>query len=360
MALGAGVIGLGVGERHAHAFARHPASALVALCDRDAAKLDAVAQKFPDARRYATAEDLIDDPAVAVVSIASHDQDHHDQIVRALERGKHVFAEKPLCLSSAELDSIYRAWRRWDGRVRLTTNTVLRRSPRFAWLRESIARAEMGRVYCIEADYVYGRLHKLIDGWRGQIPGYSVMLGGGIHMVDLVLWLAGERPVEVTAFGSGLASRDTAFQGNDLTLALLRFESGLLAKIGANFASVHPHYHRLAVYGTQATFASPTEDLGGPALLWTSRDPAHPPEAVHQPYPGVDKGDLLPAFLDAIEGRGEPDVTEREVFAAMATCLAIEASVRTGGAPEPVRHPLIGAEERDQPWLESKYTSAAR
>lgn len=341
--LGVGVIGLGVGERHAHAFAKLRASELVALCDRDASKLEAVGQKFPGVQRYASADDLIDDPAVSVVSVASYDQDHHSQIVRALNLGKHVFAEKPVCLSTQELESIHEAWREWRGRVRLSTNTVLRRSPRFVWLRDAIRRGDMGRVYCIEADYLYGRLHKLTDGWRGRIPGYSVMLGGGVHMVDLVLWLTGEQPVEVTAFGSGLASRDTSFRGNDLALALLRFESGLLVKIGANFASVHPHYHRLFVYGTQATFANPLEDIAGPAMLWTSRDPGTPPNPVDQAYPGVEKDDLLPAFLDAIQGRGEPDVTEREVFATLATCLAIEASIQSGGAPVKVRYPLTGA-----------------
>lgn len=343
--LGAGVIGLGVGERHAHAFARLPATELVALCDKDPEKLASVGRIFPAARQYARPEDLIDDPAVNVVSIASYDQDHHGQILRALKAGKHVFAEKPLCLSQEEFDSIFQAWREGRGQVRLSTNTILRRSPRFVWLRDAIARGEMGQIYCIEADYIYGRLHKLTDGWRGRIPGYSVMLGGGIHMVDLVLWLAGERPVEVTAFGSGLASRDTSFQGNDLAVALLRFESGLLAKIGVNFASVHPHYHRLFVYGTQATFANPAEDLAGPAMLWKSRDPQDPPQPISEPYPGVDKGDLLPAFLEAIQGRGEPGVTERDVFAAMATCLAIEASIRAGGAPMRVRYPLIGQKD---------------
>lgn len=341
--LGAGVIGLGVGERHAHAFARLPASELVALCDQDVRRLEAIGQKFPGVRQYASADDLIDDPAVSVVSVASYDQDHHRQIVRALRLGKHVFAEKPLCLSEQELEAIHTAWREGNGRVRLTTNTVLRRSPRFVWLKDAIQRGDMGRVYCIEADYLYGRLHKLTDGWRGRIPGYSVMLGGGVHMIDLVLWLTGEQPVEVTAFGSGLASQKTSFQGNDMALALLRFESGLLVKIGANFASVHPHYHRLFVYGTQATFANPLEDIVGPALFWTDRDPGRPPKTVDEAYPGVEKGDLLPAFLDAIQGRGEPDVTEREVFATLATCLAIEASIQSGGAPVRVRYPLMGA-----------------
>jgi predicted dehydrogenase len=316
--LGVGVIGLGVGEQHAWAFAAHPACRVTALCDRDEAKLDTWAAVLPGARRYKHADDLIDDSSVVIVAVASQDDDHHRQVVRALKAGKHVFSEKPLCLREDELREIVLEWR--ASGCRLSTNTVLRRSARFRWLHDAIRAGRFGRMYLIEADYLYGRLHKLVDGWRGQIPDYSVMLGGGIHMVDLVMWLAGERPVEVVAFGSDCASRDTAFKGNDLVAALLRFDSGLMAKVGANFASVHPHHHRVSVFGTEATFENTPS---GDARLWTSRDPLQPPEAVTA-CPGVGKGDLIPAFVDAVLGRGAPDVSEDEVFAAVAVCLAID------------------------------------
>jgi predicted dehydrogenase len=327
--LGVGVIGLGVGEQHARAFASHPDCYVAALCDRDAAKLDRVSQGLPHAKHYTRAEELIDDPDVNIVVIASNDDDHGGQIIRALESGKHVFAEKPLCLRSDELHQIAHAWRRADS-LRLTTNTVLRRSPRFRWLKETISAGRLGTVFCIEGDYVYGRLHKLTSGWRGHIPGYSVTLGGGIHMIDLVLWLSAERPVEVIAYGSGLASAGTGFRGTDLVFALLRFESGLVAKMGANFASVYPHFHRLVVHGTKATFENLPSAISTSARMWEVRDEGTPPSAVNEPYPAVGKGDLIPAFVDAVCGRGSPDVPEDEVFAGLATCLAIDRAVAEG------------------------------
>lgn len=324
--LGVGVIGLGVGEQHARAFATHPDCSLEGICDRDTVRLACVADQIPVSRRYTDANQLIDDPKVAIVSIASNDDDHYLQVLRALRNQKHVFSEKPLCLSFDQLREIQNAWRRAGG-VRLSTNTVLRCSPRFQWLRNAIRSGRLGTIYSIEADYVYGRLHKLTEGWRGKISGYSVMLGGGIHMVDLLLWLTGERPVEVTAYASGLASRQTAFQGNDTAMALLRFESGMLAKVGANFAAVHPHFHRLVVFGTAATFENAVEAPGAPGRLWISRDAAKSPQIVEAAYPHVGKGDLIPAFVDAIRGRGEPVVTEDEAFAAVWVCLAIDRSI---------------------------------
>lgn len=327
--LGVGVIGLGVGEQHARAFAAHPDCQVVALCDRDPAKLHEVSQSLPRAKNYVRADDLIDDSDVRVVSIASNDDDHGPQVLRALRLGKHVFAEKPLCPSRDQLREIVHAWRQARG-ARLSTNTLLRRSPRFRWLKDEIRAGRLGTVYCIEGEYVYGRLGKLSSGWRGQIPGYSVMLGGGIHMVDLMLWLSNEYPVEVVAYGSGLGSEGTGFHGTDLVLALLRFESGLIAKIGANFASVYPHYHRLIVYGTSATFENLPAAVSPSALLWEGRDGGPPPCSIDCPYPAVGKGDLIPAFVDAVLGRGAPDVVEEEVFACVATCLAIDQAVADG------------------------------
>jgi predicted dehydrogenase len=330
--LGVGVIGLGVGAHHARAFEAHPGCFIAALCDLDATRLAEVARLYPQARSYSSADDLILDPAVHIVSIASHDDHHGRQVVYALRAGKHVFAEKPLCLSRPELREIVRAWREARGLLRLTTNTVLRRSPRFRWLKDAILAGRLGTVFCIEGDYVYGRLPKLTSGWRGAIPGYSVMLGGGIHIIDLTLWMSAARPVEVMAYGSTLGSSHTAFHGIDLVLALLRFENGLIAKIGANFASVYPHFHRFVVHGTEATFENLPSDVSSSARLWQERDGGLPPLLVEAAYPAVGKGDLVPAFVEAVSGCGAPDVTEDEVFASVATCLAIQQSLARGVA----------------------------
>jgi predicted dehydrogenase len=167
------------------------------------------------------------------------------------------------------------------------------------------------------------------------------MLGGGIHVVDLVLWLSGQRPVEAVAYRSDLGSRGSTFRGADLVVALLKFESGLVAKIGANFASHYAHFHRFLVYGTEATFENVPAAIAPHALLWKGRDDGQPPRSVDAAYPAVAKGALIPQFVDAVLGRGEPDVVESEVFACVATCLAID---RSAAERRPVRLSYEGAE----------------
>ena len=147
----------------------------------------------------------------------------------------------------------------------------------------------------------------------------------------------GHHPVEVVAYGSSLGSRGSAFRGVDLVVALLRFDSGLVAKIGANFASHYPHFHRFFVYGTEGTFENVPAAIGPDALFWRGRDGGAPPQRIDAAYPAVDKGALIPAFVDAVLGRGEPDIVEEEVFACVETCLAIERSAAERRPESPSR-----------------------
>jgi predicted dehydrogenase len=339
-----GVIGLGVGNQHALTLLADEHSELVAVCDSNHEVLRSIGATYGDVELYSDAETMLAEAQLDAVSVASYDWDHATSVVVALECGVHVFAEKPVGTTWDDYRAIAELLNRHPA-IRLSTNTLLRRSPRFAWLNSAIKRGEFGELVHIEADYLYGRLPKLTRGWRGTQEDYSVTLGGGIHMVDLVLWLAGERPTTVTAIGSSAGilksaeSDRTRFRGHSLRTALLSFPSGLTAKVSANFASVGPHFHRLDVFGTEATFMNiPKAPLsaGGPpestGLLLTGADPGTATE-IDLPYPAVPKGSLLPEFSLAVL-TGEPTaISEQDALDALAVCLAIDESV---GAREPV------------------------
>jgi predicted dehydrogenase len=320
-----GVIGLGVGEQHAEAIALNRDCVLATLCDRDGAKLAAVGKRFPRARTVTQDTELLDDPAIDVVCIASQDNDHYAQTRRALEHGKHVFVEKPFVTQEREAQEI-RALLRSRPNVRLSSNLVLRASPRFLDLRRRIEAGELGRLYCLEADYNYGRLHKITEGWRGKLDFYSAVHGGGVHVVDLAMWLARDRITEVSATGNAIASEGSGFGNFDMVLAVVRFESGAIGKIGVNFGCVYPHFHRVSIYGTAATFENGRDS----ALLYTSRDPTTAPTMLDAAYPGTHKGALIASFVDSILGRGRAVVEEEDVFASMSVCFAIEKSAHTG------------------------------
>ncbi len=320
-----GVIGLGVGEQHVEAWERHPDCEVVALCDFDPRRLEEVGRRYPAGERFERADDLLG-ADLDVVSIASYDSHHFEQVRTALERGLHVFVEKPLCTAEGEAAEL-RALRSRNPALRLSSNLPLRRSPRFVDLRERIRRGDLGRLYYAELDYEYGRLWKLTEGWRGREPFYSVMLSGGVHLIDLLLWLTGSQVASVSATASNrIVSEDTPFRFDDLVVTLLQLEDGMVAKVAANFGCLHPHFHAVKVFGTDGTFVNGSPD----ATLWTGdrRDPQA--TRLDTAYPGVHKGDLIHSFAEAILRETPPDVSEEEVFRTMDVLFAIERAHRTG------------------------------
>jgi predicted dehydrogenase len=323
--LGAAVVGLGVGQHHARAYADHPACDLRQIYDIDPAAAARAHTTFESASVAASFDELLSDAQVDIVSIASYDDAHFGQVVAALDAGRHVFVEKPLCRSLDELRATKAAWRRAGDR-HLAANLVLRGAALYQWLRAAIAEGELGEIYAVDGDYLYGRVQKITDGWRVNVADYSVMQGGGVHLVDLMLWLTQQRPAAVTAVSNKIATAGTAFRYDDFMAATFQFESGLVGRITANFGCIHPHQHVLRVFGTRATFVY--DDRGG--RLHTSRDPrvaARPIDlAPHPPS----KGALIPDFVESILNTVDARPEAQQEFDLISACLAADRAAADG------------------------------
>ena len=324
--VGVAVIGLGIGEQHARAYCADPRASVRWLHDLDQDRARTLARSFPGARVAPDLDAILADPDVGIVSIASFDQDHFGQVMAALGSGKHVFVEKPLCRTQEELAKVKHRWMESGGRLKLGSNLILRAAPLYRWLKAKIESGELGRIYALDGDYLYGRLHKITGGWRGAVEDYSVMLGGGVHMIDLMLWLTGERPVDVACIGNRICTEGTGFGEDDFQAATMRFESGMVGRVTANFGCVHRHHHVLRVFGTQESVLY--DDAG--ARLHRSRDPALAAEPISESPLPARKGDLIPEFLDAVFGAKGYERHTQSILDGIAVCLASDRSSRTG------------------------------
>ncbi len=323
------VIGLGVGAQHAWAYSKHERCRLRWVLDLDEGRAERLVRELGDGSVAGSLADLVADPSLDIVSVASYDDAHYQQVIACLDVGKHVFVEKPLCNSLEELTNIQRA-QRSSAHSHLGVNLVLRSAPLYIWLRTLIGSGELGDVYAIDGDYLYGRLHKITEGWRKDVQNYSVMQGGGVHMIDLMLWLTGKRPLTVSGVGNRICSAGTAFGHYDYVAATFQFESGLIGRITANFGCTHPHQHVLRVFGTKGTFIY--DDRG--ARLHTSRDPSDEGRSLAMsPLPST-KGDLIPDFVEAIlQSRDTAEETQHE-FDVMSACIATDRALEQ---EDPVR-----------------------
>jgi predicted dehydrogenase len=315
-----GVVGLGVGEQHVIGYKAIPGCEVVAVCDIDPEKLAAVAGRHDITERYTDARKVTEHPEIDVVSICSYDDAHAQQVISALRTGKHVMVEKPLTLHRKDAEAILRA-QQDSGRI-VTSNLILRHSPRFREVRRMIRAGEFGDIFYLEGDYIHQILWKITEGWRGKMDFYCVTYGGGIHLIDLMRWLLGQEVTEVTGMGTDRLTAGSRYRYPDTIVNLLRFAGGALAKTLTTLGPRRPQIHALSVYGTRATFVN---DMPNAKLF--RGDKAEDEEVMKVPYPAIEKGDLLPDFIAAVREGREPDVSPKDVFRVMDVCFAAWESV---------------------------------
>jgi predicted dehydrogenase len=319
-----GVIGLGVGAKHAQTLYSNKKVNLLSLCDFDNKKINLYKKIFKNCKFTTNSEDIFKNPNIDIVSIASYDNFHAKHILQAIKYNKHFFVEKPFCLNVNELNKICSNLKK-NKKIMFSSNLVLRNNPAFIDLKRRIKRKITGKIYYCEGDYNYGRVNKILHGWRGQIPFYSVVLGGGIHLIDLIIWLSNKKVRSVIAEGNKISTKNTMFKNYDLVSALLKFEDGMIGKVSSNFASVTPHHHIVSIYGTKSTFFYNNKVT----KFYKSRDDLNL-KKVNSNFLNKQKSEILNSFVDSVYYQKDLKIVrEQEIINLMSVCFAIEKSLKT-------------------------------
>ena len=320
--LNVGVIGLGVGEQHIIGFLKSNNVKSVSIFDKDKKKINEIQKKYPLKKIYTNDTEMINDKEINVISIASYDNCHFKQVMMSLERNKHVFCEKPICQNYQELEKISKLLKK-KKKIIMTTNTVLRCSPRFIELKKKFENNSFGKVYFMEFDYNYGRLNKIIDGWRGKIKNYSVVLGGGIHLIDLLIWFLNAKPRKISAFGNNFCTRNSINNLNDQVTALIQLSSKVIVKLSCNFGCVYPHFHRMMIYGTRGTF----EQSFNNEMVILKKGESHRALKLKEKYQKTNKGALIKNFIEGVIYDRALIVPQKDMLDAMKFCLKINNNI---------------------------------
>jgi UDP-N-acetyl-2-amino-2-deoxyglucuronate dehydrogenase len=310
-----GVVGLGVGEQHVKSYLQQPGVEVVSICDIDGDKAQRIAASYDIPNHFSDFRKITEDPNIDIVSICSYDDCHAEQAISAFRNGKHAMIEKPVALNRTEAEAVLRAQQ--DSGCLLTSNLILRESPRFIEVRDQIQRGDFGDIFCVEGDYLHRILWKITEGWRGQMDFYCTIYGGGIHLIDLMRWVIGQEVVEVCGMGNNVLTRDSNYQYDDSFLNILRFDGGALGKCLSSLGAQRTKFHSLNIYGSKKSFSNDIPH----GKLFDGDQPINE-HAVSTPYPGMKKGDLIPEFVQAIRQGTEPNVSAQDVFRVMDICFA--------------------------------------
>ncbi len=270
---------------------------------------------------------ILADPGIGAVVLCTPHTQHAAQVVAAARAGKHVFCEKPLCLTRAEAAAAIAACR--EAGVVLGVGHERRFEPPVLALRGMLEAGELGTPLQVEANFSQDKFLDLpADNWRlseAEAPA-GPMTATGIHLLDLAVSLLGPADrvlAQVRQLGSGLANGDT--------LALsVQFRTGAVALISAILAT--PFDGRFAVYGNKG---------------WAEvRDKAHPERSEGWTLTKVIRGEgrsttefppapavraNLEAFAAAASGGPAYPMPAEQMLNTVAAFEAVVRSSRSGG-----------------------------
>src|ERR671922_1570451 len=241
MSVRIGVAGLGYwGPNLARNFAAIEGCELAWCCDGSAAARERWAPAFPGARFTGALDDLLADPDLDAVALATPVPTHGPLAERVLRAGKHCFVEKPLAQSVADAERAVGAAAE-SGRL-LMVGHLLEYHPGVGRLKEIAASGELGAIH-----YLYTERLNLGVLRADENALWSL----GAHDVSVVLYLAGEEPDEVEARGECYMRPGI----EDVVFCFLRFPSGLAAHLHLSWLDPHKE-RRLTVVGSRrmATF----------------------------------------------------------------------------------------------------------
>ena len=270
------------------------------LCDVDEANRASFGDRYPRARTTADIADLLADPELDAVVIATPVPTHYALAKQALEAGKHVLVEKPPAMKGAEMDELVRLAAERD--LVLMPGHLLLYHPGVRKLKELVDSGELGDVLC-----VYTNRQNLGIVRTNENALWSL----GVHDLSVILWLIGEDPVEVSAHG-----RDFLTEGvEDVVFCYLRFPSGKIAHMHLSWLDPHK-MRKMTVVGREKMVVFDDMELERKVTVY-EKGPWKQSEAygewqtrsgdIH--IPKIDTSEPLRlecrAFLDLIAGEGD-------------------------------------------------------
>lgn len=177
-----------------------------------------------------------------VVSICSPDNTHYQYMCSLLERQKHILCEKPVALSASEL-SVIQTYLRAE--ITLECHLPLRYHDSFAEVVRRAKKGMFGEIISIDMVYDWGRPEKL-KAWRGHIRDWNLIVGGGIHLIDLAMQLARGTFTQRGVYNVVGTSRLERFDTRSV------FEIGdTLCTLATTMHAYIPHRHVLRIVGSR-------------------------------------------------------------------------------------------------------------
>lgn len=336
-----GIIGLGIGARHASSLALVPEAKIVAMADPAPNRLGVSVEEFAahyGAKAYADGFAMMANEELDAVTICTNPKLHRPFVEEAARRGLHVLLEKPMAGTAEDCEAMIEACARAG--VQLVMEFPMRQLDPMIELRRIVDEGKLGRPFFLAAEYVCGP--RPGPPWIWVMgDGSSVINENTCHAIDSAMFLLG--PVDrVYAEGGNYIGHGAPVP--DTAACTLHFKNGGVATVigggvATNEMGIKP---RISLYGTDGQAYVEGVAHTYHYLRWGRRgeEPVERDFAAGNPptmsnvagpygrYPLLEPA-LRNFVLDIVNGN-PPKATAQEGYDNVRVCLAILESIRTG------------------------------
>lgn len=347
-----GVVGMGkMGVSHLAIINAQPGVRLTAICDSSKFVVGAVAKQM-DVAGYSDYERMLEKADLDAVIIATPSKLHGPMVARALDKGLHVFCEKPFCMDAEEGAALAERARQLNRVAQVGYHNRFVGS--FREVKRLISAGVIGQLTHIHAEAAGAVvLQPQSGGWRSQREqGGGCLYDYAAHPLNLVNWLVGVPRTVDSAILSSIFSADT----DDAVYGTFRYENGPSVQLAVNWSdpSVRKMTTRLTIWGTAGRLYADRQEI----QLFLRDDLGPPPEGYTTGWNVVYTTELtepvgfylrgeeysaqLESWVDAIQN-GRTDV-ENSFASAVETDLTIAMIVDRAQASGPdERGPIVTA-----------------
>jgi predicted dehydrogenase len=333
--MGVLIIGTGwVSGEHIKAFQANPRTEVRALCNVHPEKAEAVRKQHGLTECVVSSDfrKLIERDDIDIVSVCTPHNAHFEQAKAALEAGRHVMVEKPLCVTFEELTGLRDLASKTKSKT--AVGFVARWYSAIKGLKNMFDSGFIGDPYYIESDY----WHEVAPGWKSTAePAGTALLTGGVHSVDMMRYFQkpGVEAAEVFAYALE-PHRRMDFTYDPSICLMTRFSNGSIGKVGTSLELAMPYVFHLQVLGNKGAIRGPriySETLlGEETFMEVPGIYPDSPEVSHHPF-----DEEIDYFVECIVEDKEPMIGFADAYKTHEIAFAAE---RSAASDKPVSLPL--------------------
>ena len=330
--LNLGIIGFGgMASHHVKCLKEYDRVRLKGIFDVDPERC-----KFAESqgiKAYSSKEELFQDEEIDIILVATTNEVHKELSIEAMKAGKHVLCEKPVTLSSKELEDIIVASKKYNKIFTIDQNR--RTNKDFVLMRRNVQEGLLGDVYVIESRVEGSR--GMPKGWRTiKALGGGMMLDWGVHLIDQIMYMTDEKVINVFCKMYSIEYSDV----DDNFRLTMTFESGLTAhiEVSTNNYITHPRWYVLGKKGTlqidnwdcngKIVRCIDKENIWTDEIIYTKAGPtktmaprnSNSTEEIilSEPLDVIDNITVVyDGFVDAIEGKAPLQITPEQAMRVM-------------------------------------------